>query len=72
MKSGDLLVFNRRKRFVSVYRSKPDITTNMSKIVLDAHLAVALIIEPMHSFVLLSYHADVKLRWVETQDLSEV
>lgn len=71
MKSGDLLVFNRRKRVVSVYRSKPDITTNMSKIVLDAHLAVALIIEPLHSFVLLTRRGDIRMRWVETQDLSE-
>lgn len=70
MKSGDLLVFNRRKRSVSVYRSKPDITTNM-KIVPGAHLAVALIIEPMHSFVLLTSRGDIRMRWVETQDLSE-
>jgi len=71
MKSGDLLVFNRRKRFVSVYRSKPDITTTRGKVMLGAHLAVALIIEPMHSFVLLTGNGDIRMRWVETQDLTE-
>lgn len=70
MKSGELCVFNKHNRTTVVYVGAiPTIAT--INFVQGPHLAVPLVIEPRYTYALLVYkNGSVRLRWVETRDIS--
>lgn len=75
MKSGDLLVFNKDKRFVKVYKIMPQTVFNADrnngKFAISTFLVTVLQAGPMHSYVILIYSEDeVVLRWVDNHLLS--
>jgi ASC-1-like (ASCH) protein len=75
MKSGDLLVFNKDKRFVKVYKIMPHQVFSAvkpgGKFAISTFLVTVLQVGPMHSYVMLIYSGDeVVLRWVDNHLLS--
>lgn len=64
MKSGDLLVFNKDKRFVKVHKFMPHQAFDTdrfggNKFAISTFLVTVLQAGPMHSYVILVYSKDV-------------